>query len=212
MWKSAGDSGMNAIKIMIAAAICAALAMAQPVSGELRDGDILFQEFPSAQSAAIKIATGSEFTHCGIVFHDDSGKTVVWEAVNPVRITPLEEWIGRDADSFYVAMRLNGADTILTDSVIEEMERYGATLLGKPYDLYFNWDNERIYCSEYVWKIYHEALGIELSEPRPIKDYNLDHPIVQQKLRERYGENIPYDEPAVSPQDLFESELLTEVK
>lgn len=203
---------MNVIKIMIAAVICTTLAVAQPVSGELRDGDILFQEFPSAQSAAIKIATGSDYTHCGIVFHNDSGKTVVWEAVNPVRITPLEEWIGRAADSFYVAMRLKGADTILTDSVIEEMKRYGATLLGKPYDLYFNWDNDRIYCSEYVSKIYHEGLGIELSKLRPIKDYNLDHPIVQQKLRERYGENIPYDEPAVSPQDLFDSKLLTEAK
>ncbi len=181
-------------------------------AGELRDGDILFQDFPSMQSAAVKIATGSEYSHCGIIFHDDSGMVVVWEAVHPVCITPLDEWIGRNPDSIYVAMRLNGADTLLTDSVVDAMKDYGATFLGKPYDLYFNWDNERIYCSEYVWKIYHTVLGIELSEPRPIKDYNLNHPLVQQTLRERYGDDIPYDEPAVSPQDLFESSLLSEVK
>ena len=182
------------------------------IAGKLREGDILFQEFPSPQSAAVKIATNSEFTHCGIVFHDDSGKAVVWEAVHPVKVTPLDQWIGRDADSFFVVMRMTGADTLLSDSVIETMKEYGKSHFGKPYDLYFNWDNERLYCSEYVWKIYHEALGIELSEPRPIRDYNLDHPLVQMKLKERYGDNIPYDEPAVSPQDLYESELLFEVK
>lgn len=180
-------------------------------SGDIHDGDILFQDFQSAQSTAVKIATNSEYTHCGIVFHDDSGRVMVWEAVQPVCITPFETWIGRDKDSAFVLKRLKGADTLLNDSAIEVMKEYGRHHLGKKYDLYFNWDDSRFYCSEYVWKIIKTGLGIELSPLRKIKDYNLDHPLVQMKLKERYGDNIPYDEPVVSPQDLFESELLDRI-
>ncbi len=36
-------------------------------------------------------------------------------------------------------------------------------VLGKPYDIYFEWDDRAIYCSEIVWKAYQHALGIELS-------------------------------------------------
>jgi hypothetical protein len=57
----------------------------------LQDGDILFQDFPSSQSRAIKIATESEYSHCGIVFFEDD-RPMVWEAVHPVKITPFKEW------------------------------------------------------------------------------------------------------------------------
>ncbi len=201
---------------ILAAFLLAVFLFAAPGLGEdagnLRNGDILFQEFPSPQSIAIKIATNSEYTHCGIFFYDDSGKGFVWEAVQPVRITPLDSWIGRSQDSFYVAKRIDGSDSLLTDSVLLAMKSYTTEQLGKDYDPYFNWGDDRLYCSELVWKAYFSCLGIRLCEPRPIKDYNLANPLVQAKLKERYGDNIPYDEPAVSPQDLFDSPLLHEIK
>ena len=74
--------------------------------------------------------------------------------------------------------------------------------------MYFGWSDDRIYCSELVWKIYKEALGIELGKLQQLKEFDLSHPIVQKKLKERYGNNIPYDEKVISPAAIFESEEL----
>ncbi|MBL0316391.1 MAG: hypothetical protein IPP69_11655 [Flavobacteriales bacterium] len=59
----------------------------QPEFSELKSGDIVFQVNESGQGKAIQLATHSIYTHCGIVFMDQ-GKTMVYEAVQPVRITP----------------------------------------------------------------------------------------------------------------------------
>jgi len=55
-----------------------------------RSGDIVFQDLVSEQSQALKLATGSEYTHCGIVF-ELNGDFVVCEAVGPVRMVPMQE-------------------------------------------------------------------------------------------------------------------------
>ena len=176
----------------------------------LRDGDILFQDFPSPQSAAVKIATQSEYSHCGIIFYEND-TPFVWEAVQPVKITSLDKWIGRDADSHYVVKRLKNADSRLVDSIIAQMKEYGKSHIGKDYDIYFGWSDERLYCSEFVWKMYDAAPNIELGSLKSLKNYNLNHPAVQEKLAERYGDKIPLDEPVISPQDIFDCNKLETV-
>jgi hypothetical protein len=53
------------------------------------------------------------------------------------------------------------------------------------------------------------ALGIARTfEGRP---YDLTEPIVAAKLRERFGENVPMNEPVISPAAMFGSPLLTTV-
>ena len=79
---------------------------------------------------------------------------------------------------------------------------------GRNYDLYFEWSDDRIYCSELVWKIYRNGTGVELGELQQLKDFDLSSPAVQQKLKERYGNNIPKDEKVISPAAIFDSELL----
>lgn len=178
---------------------------------ELQNGDIVFQETNSSQGKAVKAATGSRWTHVGMVFFR-GGKPMVIEAAQPVRITPLARFIARSPSSFY-AMRLKDADKHLTARNTARAEKYCNQQLGKDYDFRFRWSDDRIYCSELVWKVYKEAAGIELCKPRPFKSYNLRHPAVQRIVRRRYGgaRNLPLDELAVAPSDLAESELLIEV-
>lgn len=174
------------------------------------DGDIVFQDFPSSQSEAVKLATKSKYSHVGIVFMDD-GQPFVWEAVQPVTITPIEEWIDRNAKRHYVLKRLRGSDTLLTPEVITKMKSIGMTFIGKDYDAYFEWSDDRLYCSELVWKIYHEAAGIDLGQPHPMRDFDLTNPMVQAKIKERYGDSVPLDQPVVAPSDLFHCQLLKTV-
>ena len=91
------------------------------------------------------------------------------------------------------------------------MKEVGKLYEGKPYDLYFEWNDKRIYCSELVWKIYKNAIGIEIGKLELLKDFDLSSPEVKKKLKERYGENIPENETVISPVSMFNSELLITV-
>ncbi|MFB9080038.1 YiiX family permuted papain-like enzyme [Flavobacterium procerum] len=173
---------------------------------QIQDGDLIFQTSKSKQCEAVRIATNSKFSHCGIIFSQD-GKWMVFEAVQPVKITPLEQWITHGRDSKYVIKRLK-ENAVLTPAVIEKMKAYGKSLLGKEYDAYFEWTDTRIYCSELIWKVYKNGAGIELSKLKNLKAFNLTDPRIQPILKERYGNEIPLEEKVVAPSDLSDSLLL----
>ncbi|WP_029269492.1 YiiX family permuted papain-like enzyme [Flavobacterium sp. KJJ] len=177
---------------------------------KIQDGDIIFQTSESKQCEAVRIATNSKFSHCGIIFFVNGGEFVL-EAVQPVKITPLQEWIARGKDHKYVVKRLKNAEKILTEETLEKMKAYGKQLLGKEYDAYFEWTDTRIYCSELIWKIYKNGAGIELSKLKELKDFNLQDERVQKILKERYGTDIPMEEKVVAPSDLVDSDLLKTV-
>lgn len=172
-----------------------------------KDGDIIFQTSESAQCEAVRIATNSKFSHCGIIFIEND-KTYVYEAVQPVKMTLLSEWIQHGKDLKYAVKRLKNADKQLTKEVLQKMKLVGKTMDKKDYDLYFEWSDEKIYCSELVWKIYKEGANIELCVTKKLKEFNLNHPAVQQIMKQRYGTAIPYDENVVAPSQLYDSELV----
>jgi hypothetical protein len=84
------------------------------VAGKIQDGDLIFQTSESKQCEAVRIATNSKFSHCGIIFFVNGGQFVL-EAVQPVKITPLEEWITHGKEHKYVIKRLKNADKILNE-------------------------------------------------------------------------------------------------
>ena len=172
-----------------------------------RNGDIVFQTSRSAQSEAIQLATESPYSHMGIVYLQDGGAQVL-EAVQPVKLTPLEEWVKRGENGHFVAKRLVDADAVLTPEVLQEMQAVGQSLTGKDYDLYFEWSDERVYCSELVWKIFDLGADIEIGSLAKLGSFDLSHPVVRAKVEERYGGNVPSDEPVISPAAMFDSPLL----
>lgn len=175
-----------------------------------RTGDIIFQSSFSGQSKAVSLATHSKYTHCGIIVVKN-GKNHVLEAVQPVRITPIEEWISHGDDGHYLVKRLINADEVLNDSITAIMLSEGSKHKGKNYDLTFEWDDDRMYCSELVWKIYQRSTGLEVGTLATLSSFDLSHPVVKEKLKERYGDKIPMDEVVISPQAIVDSELLENV-
>ena len=176
---------------------------------ELATGDIVFQEGFGVQATAVKAATDSRWSHVGIVF-ERGEELFVLEALQPVRVTPLKKFIARNPESFY-AMRLEDRAPI-TNAAIAKASTWANRQVGKDYDFRFQWDDATMYCSELVWKIYHEGCGIDLCEARPVRDYNLDEPEVAKLIEARYGSNanLPMDHPMVAPSDLARSCLLVE--
>lgn len=175
-------------------------------AGDFREGDIIFQVSVSSQSLAIQVATRSKYSHCGIIVEKD-GRPQVFEAIRTVTFTPLADWINRGVGGHYVLMRLKDP-ALLTPETLAAMRESGRSLAGKPYDIYFKWSDEAIYCSELVWKIYQRGAGIELVPLRPVGDYSLDNEVVMEKIRERFGDKLKLDEKAVAPADIMQSPLL----
>jgi hypothetical protein len=91
------------------------------------------------------------------------------------------------------------------------MKKAGKVFDGKRYDRYFEWSDDRMYCSELVWKIYKNALGIEIGELKQLKDFDLSSPEVKKIVKKRYGNEIPLNETVISPESMFNSRLLTTV-
>ena len=177
----------------------------------LKDGDIIFQTSQSAQSKAIQDATHSKYSHCGIIYQEKS-KYYVFEAVQPVKITPLEHWIARGENGHFVIKRLKNAEQILTAKMLQKMKHEGEKFKGKKYDIKFEWDDNKIYCSELIWKVYQRSTGIELCKLGKLKDFDFSKPTVKQILKNRFDNKINLEEPVISPVAIFNSELLITVK
>ena len=177
----------------------------------LLDGDIIFQESQSLQGEELKLATKSRYTHMGIIFK--KGKdSYVYEAVQPVKITPLRQFTSRGANGHFVIKRLKNRDEALTPDVIRKMKGIATGFLGKNYDSAFLWSDARIYCSELVWKVYKRAAHIEVGELQKLRDFDLTHPKVRQLMKKRYGASIPYNETVIAPVQMFRSEKLYTVQ
>ena len=136
---------------------------------------------------------------------------MVLEAVQPVKWTPLHQWIGNGKDGHFKVKRLRNRAEFLNEEKEVELKSRGSAYLGKNYDLYFNWSDEQLYCSELVWKVYQQTTGLQLGEPVALGSFDLSHPLVKAKLLERYAGKIPLEEKMVAPSTLFESPLLKEV-
>lgn len=176
-------------------------------STAVQDGDLIFQTSLSRQSKAIQLATHSKYSHCGIIYRINN-KPYVFEAIQPVKLTPLNEWINRGQGGHYVVKRLKNAAELLSPAVIVKMKKTGDTFKGKNYDITFEWSDDRIYCSELIWKIYQRAAGVEIGQLQKLREFDLTSPEIKKIMKERYGNNIPLDEQVISPASMFESPLL----
>lgn len=173
----------------------------------LKNGDIIFQTSTSSQSKAIQLATQSPYSHMGIIYKQGTDY-FVYEAVEPVKLTPLQAWIKRGKQGHYIVKRLKNAEEVLNSEVLKKMKELANQYKGKHYDAFFEWSDEKLYCSELVWKLYQKTTGIELGQLAELKDFDLSHPTVQKKIQERFKGKIPLHEKVISPAAIFHAKQL----
>jgi hypothetical protein len=194
--------------LLVAIAIPLRSWLVEPLSAQdapitdVREGDVIFQTSQSRQSPLIQIGTRSHITHCGIVVIKD-GKPYVLETLKTLVLTPLDKFIARGKDGKYWLKR----------SDRENIKIKYAHYLGKPYDSAFSFDNNIYYCSELVYDIYKNQLGIELCKPRQVQDYLIlctdKLPVIKREMARR---GITAEQYAVAPVDIFESKYLNSVR
>ncbi|PVZ83978.1 hypothetical protein C9426_24790 [Serratia sp. S1B] len=176
---------------------------------KVQEGDLIFQSSRSAQSLAIQQATDSPYSHMGIILLRN-GKPYVFEAVDHVKYTPLNAWIARGEGKHFVIKRLKNGGHPLNEQQQLRIRQQAQQFVNLPYDMQFTWSDDKMYCSELVWKIYDRAFGVQIGKLQKISEFHFT-PIVLFKMYGRYGKQIPWDQKVISPQGMFESSLLVTV-
>lgn len=175
-----------------------------PTVTEVQAGDIIFQVSSSSQAPAVALASNSPITHVGIIAVEGDRVTVI-EAVEPVREIPIESFI--DHGNLWGVRRLK--DQPKNANWSKKVIRAARAMKGKHYDGLFQWGDDRIYCSELVWKAYSRGAGIDLVEPQRIGDLNLSIAPVQSLIKRRMGgKKLNLNEKIVTPGALHESDKL----
>ena len=146
----------------------------------LQDGDLIFQTSTSSQSNAIIFATGSAFSHMGVIKNANGAITVI-EAAAKVKETPLRAWVNRGLLRRVAIYR----DQRLTPETARQLLSYSRTLYGKPYGLFFSFNNDAIYCSELPYLAY-KAVGLDIGKAQKISALNIDNMIARKLIQSRW--------------------------
>jgi uncharacterized protein YycO len=173
------------------------------------EGDILFQSLPNPAGLdlvdAIEGSTGSPYSHCGMVFRED-GRWNVIEAIGPVKITPLDDYIARGRGNKFWAYRLDETSRKKVPAALTAMKLD----LGKPYDPRYRFDDEAIYCSELIWRGWKAATGKELGIAVTLGSLNWQP--YQAVIEAIEGPGIlPLDRKMITPRDLAKAKELARV-
>lgn len=176
-------------------------------TSKYKEGDIIFIQSQTSQAAALRESTGSVWTHVGLLLLR-SGKWVVAEAVGPLKETPLADFIARSKNKSYRVYRYKHFDAAtMTNALKRALPKY-----NKPYDIYFEWTEDRIYCSELTYHVMKDVTGFELGRIQKMKEMKLDGPYTQALIKKRLtdtGRELDPEEIIVTPVSQLEDEDVT---
>ncbi|MBL1147430.1 MAG: peptidoglycan peptidase [Proteobacteria bacterium] len=153
----------------------------------LKSGDLVFQTINTGQTLAVAAASASAYTHVGIVKIDENGTALVVEAVGPVREVPLEKWLRQGIFDRVAVMRLNGLTEKQAEKILKAAEKY----YGRPYDFFFLFDKEKIYCSELVYYAFKEGADIDIGKIQKVSELHIDNFAVRNLIKQRWQKYKP---------------------
>jgi hypothetical protein len=170
-----------------------------------REGDILFQSLPKHDLVvAIEGITKSPYSHCGVVTVRGNRFFVV-EGIGPVKETPVRSFVRRGRGRTIDVYRLKPPYRDRIPEFIEAMRAYA----GRPYDFRYRMDDEKIYCSELIYKAFKKIYGEELGKPRKLGDMNWKPHV--ETIRKYEGGSVPHDRQIISPRAVSEAEQVEPV-
>lgn len=167
-------------------------------------GDIYFQSLPpSALVVAIEGVTQSPYSHCGILNKVDD-EWVIHEAIGPVRAIALETWIMQGMRQDYDVYRLKPEYR----SKISELSAATKPYMGRPYDIQYDFDDEKIYCSELIFKAFKTVYGEELGEVVKLGDLNWEP---HEAFIRHIAPSLPLERKMITPQHMADAAQLEQI-
>lgn len=133
-----------------------------------RNGDLILREGPSAESHAVKLASGAQYSHVGILVRDEGQRE--WDVVHAVPSEEDPERVKREPLTVFLrtdrALSACSHRVDCPDEVAEAAARYACSKIGTPFDNDYSLsDTTQLYCTELVWQAYRHQ-GIDVSGGR----------------------------------------------
>ncbi len=146
----------------------------------LKDGDLIFQTTLNSQTMAIALASGSVYIHTGIIKNTPQGPQVI-HAARQVTHWPLSQWISGGVLKRFAVYRYKGLSDEQGKQVVAAAEKYN----GRPYDFYFSFSNDSIYCSELDYLSFNDA-KLPLGGAQKIGSLNINNRFVKHIIEQRW--------------------------
>ncbi len=170
-----------------------------------REGDVLFQSLPhGALTDAIEGSTHSPWSHCGIVAREND-EWVVYEAYERVQKTPLRAFWNRTRQFQFAVYRFDERFDKDIHAVLDKVKVY----LGLPYDAKYEMDDEKIYCSELIYKAFRDVTGESPGKLVRLGDLNWQP--YERTIVALEGGPPPLDRLMITPRGLSEAKQLKRV-
>jgi len=140
------------------------------------------------------------------------GNWYVRESIGTVHDTQLKMWLLRGRKTDFSVHRLKDEYKKLIPDFISETEKY----LGLEYDIHYNFDNKRIYCSELMYNAWNDLNqkneNIDLGKLGVVKKLGeMNWEPYEKLIREiEYG-RLPLKREMITPRHLSEAEQLEQV-
>lgn len=142
----------------------------------------MLQDLGGVQGEAIKLATGSPYSHVGMIEIGKGGRPMVIEAVGPVRTIPLERWIRNGTGHRVTIRRVKGLLETDAAKAIRQAHLYD----GRPYDYFFTDGRDAIYCSELVHAAFREGAGISVGKVEEVEDLDISSEAAKALIKARW--------------------------
>ena len=186
---------------------CAFLSWGNAAAYEPQQGDVVFQSSPNPWGVdlvdMIEGATGSPYSHCGMVlWHNEKWQVI--EAIGPVQVIPLETWQSRGRGKKIWAYRFKEPSQKFIAAAITAMKLD----LGKPYDSRYRFDDQSIYCSELIHRGWKAATGVGLGKTVTLQELNWQ-PYRNIIVALEGSEQIPLTREMITPRDLAKAPELS---
>lgn len=173
-------------------------------------GDVVFTRRGGPLFGAVADASGTWTSHVGIIVDYDKGDWIVAESGIPfVRKTPLRTFLGRSSGEKFAIMRFKDP---MTERQKQALLALADHQLGRVYDLGFNIESSRTFCSKFVYEIVRDDSGRTLGQVETFDHLlksNPKAPLFFWKVW--YLGTIPWIRETITPASQLNSPLLVPV-
>lgn len=162
---------------------------------QLQTGDIILLDLDCYSCRLIEEQTGGPYSHSGIVLKYGT-KFFVAQSLGSVHHVPLQAFLGFSQKPVQV-MRPKNLNFAAKN---ELLDIYQNQFLGLPFDHDYVWDDEKLYCSEFIYKLLSSVYAFENFRPLPMSfDKN------PAQWRGYFGGEPPTGKLGLSPNDFYYS-------
>ena len=157
-------------------------------------GDVILLDLDCFSCQRIEDETGSRFSHSGVVI-SDGVQLYVAQSLRNVHHLEVEDFLKMTPK--YIVLRMKKSISNFKEN---HWENYKSSFYKLPFDHHYLWDDDSLYCSEFIYKFMSSLIKFT-----DLNTYPMDFTRNWEFWKRYFGETPPQDMPGISPEDFNKS-------